>query len=81
MGLVEEERNYVIARQGAIARIRDTLAGSTSRFLIDALIFPGTSGGPVVTRPEAMTIGRTMRALGRNMRACLDWMSSEGRRG
>jgi hypothetical protein len=52
MGLVGEERNYVIARSGSIARIRDMLAGSGYSFLIDANVFPGNSGGPVVLKPD-----------------------------
>ncbi len=52
LGLVGEHRNYVVVRQGAIARIRDALAGATKEFLVDATVFPGNSGGPVVSRPE-----------------------------
>ena len=53
MGLVGTQRNYVIARQGIIARIRDSLASNVPiPFLIDAFVFPGNSGGPVITRPE-----------------------------
>jgi S1-C subfamily serine protease len=42
-------RNYVIARRGSIARIDDTLNASSQTFLIDAFVFPGNSGGPVVS--------------------------------
>jgi len=59
MGLVGEERNYVVCRSGSIARIRDTLAGLGGGFLIDASVFPGSSGGPVVLKPEADSIGGT----------------------
>ncbi len=59
LGLVSDDRNYVIARHGIIARIRDTLAGASKNFLIDAVIFPGNSGGPVVTRPEVAAIQGT----------------------
>jgi hypothetical protein len=59
MGLVGGQRNFVITRQGVIARIRDYLAMSTDRFLIDALIFPGNSGGPVVSTVEASSIEGT----------------------
>jgi hypothetical protein len=52
LGLVGEHRNYAVVRQGAIARIRDTIAGTTQEFLVDATVFPGNSGGPVVSRPE-----------------------------
>jgi S1-C subfamily serine protease len=61
MGLVGGERNFVIARQGSIARIRDCLAGSTNRFLIDALVFPGNSGGPVVSRPDMTYVKGTKK--------------------
>lgn len=59
MGLIGGERNFVVLRDGVIARIRDWLAGASAEFLIDALIFPGNSGGPVVTRPEFTAIAGT----------------------
>jgi S1-C subfamily serine protease len=43
------QRNYVIARRGSIARISDLLDSTAASFLIDASIFPGNSGGPVVS--------------------------------
>ncbi len=46
MGISDKiDRNYVIARRGSIAKIDDVARGT---FLIDALVFPGNSGGPVV---------------------------------
>lgn len=59
LGLVGRGRNFVIVREGSIARIRDTLAGSNKEFLVDAFVFPGNSGGPVVTRPELTSIQGT----------------------
>ena len=59
MRLVGGERNYPIVRQGVVARIRDFLGGNSSEFLIDAFVFPGNSGGPVVLRPESITIEGT----------------------
>ncbi len=59
MGLIGGERNYVIVRQGTIARIRDSLAGTSKDLLVDTSIFPGNSGGPVVTRPEIASIEGT----------------------
>lgn len=41
MGLIGEKRDFVIVRQGAIARIRDALIGNSKEFLIDTSIFPG----------------------------------------
>jgi len=59
MGLVGGERNFVVVRHGVIARVRDALAGSAKEFLVDTLVFPGNSGGPVVTRPELSAIQGT----------------------
>jgi hypothetical protein len=60
LGLVEKgERNFVIVRGGTIARISDCLAGQRESFLVDALIFPGNSGGPVVSRPEISAVQAT----------------------
>jgi hypothetical protein len=54
MGLVGAEQDYVIVREGSIARIRDTLdfPSAVKTFLLDSFIFPGNSGSPVVLRPE-----------------------------
>ncbi len=54
MGLVGKQRNAVIVRSGTIARIRDTLVKADSTFLVDAFVFPGNSGGPVVSKPDAL---------------------------
>jgi hypothetical protein len=54
MSLVGTVQDYVIVRQGAIARIRDSLESppTAKTFLIDSFEFPGNSGSPVVLRPE-----------------------------
>ncbi|MCW3996945.1 MAG: serine protease, partial [Candidatus Bathyarchaeota archaeon] len=59
MGLIGKNRNTVIARSGTIARIRDTLAKNNKEFLIDAFVFPGNSGGPVISKPELFAIEGT----------------------
>lgn len=56
MGIMDAERQYVIARSGIIARLRDTFEKVNKEFLIDALIFPGNSGGPVIYKPEIIHI-------------------------
>jgi hypothetical protein len=61
MGIVGGEKNVVIVRSGSVARIRDCLTKVNPRYLIDSFVFPGNSGGPVVLRPEAMTIPGTGR--------------------
>jgi hypothetical protein len=59
MGWVEQERQYVICRGGCIARIRDFIDGKTYNFLIDAPVFPGNSGGPVIICPSVIAIQGT----------------------
>lgn len=56
LGIAGEDRNYVIVRKGSIARIRNWLDEKENDFLIDASIFPGNSGGPVLTIPENVHI-------------------------
>lgn len=59
MGIVDGVTMHAIARNGIVARIRDTLNGSQKCFLVDANVFPGNSGGPVVNRPELTSIQDT----------------------
>lgn len=59
MNLAGVQRNYVIVRQGCIARISDMLDGASPSYLVDAFVFPGNSGSPVVLRPEAVSITGT----------------------
>lgn len=59
MGIVGETRSAVIARSGTIARLRDTLTGENPEYFIDAFIFPGNSGGPVIVKPEISSIAGT----------------------
>ena len=59
MGMVESSRQYAICRSGCIARIRDNLDGISKEFLVDAFVFPGNSGGPVVLQPSAIAIEGT----------------------
>jgi len=56
MELIGGERNYVLVRSGTIARIRDALSKASNEFLLDAFIFPGNSGGPVISKPESLSI-------------------------
>jgi S1-C subfamily serine protease len=59
LGLSGEKRNYAIARGGNIARIREMIEGRSSTFLIDAAVYPGNSGGPVVLRPDPIALEGT----------------------
>lgn len=59
MGIVDSQKMNAIARVGAISRIRDVLAGNQTAYIVDANIFPGNSGGPVVNKPEHISIQDT----------------------
>lgn len=59
MGNVGNTRQYVILRGGVVARIKDMLEGFSSDFIIDAPVFPGNSGGPVIIKPELTRIEGT----------------------
>ena len=63
MRLVGKERNYAIVREGSIARIQDALAETEKEFIIDSFIFPGNSGGPVINKPELLSIEGTKKAI------------------
>lgn len=63
MGLVGQHRNAVIVRGGTLARVRDLLARTSPVFLVDAFVFPGNSGGPVILKPEAIAIEGTQPQL------------------
>ena len=51
------ERKYVIVRSGIIARIKNFLEGHSDDFLVDSNIFPGNSGGPIISKPEMDPFG------------------------
>jgi S1-C subfamily serine protease len=59
MGLAGSQRNYVIVRQGVIARISEMIESASTTFMLDAFVFPGNSGGPVVLKPEIVSIEGT----------------------
>jgi len=59
MGLAGILRNNPIARHGIIARIDKEIIDQQKVFLIDALVFPGNSGGPIVSKPTSMGLGGT----------------------
>jgi Trypsin-like peptidase domain len=59
MNMAGEQRNYVILRQGCIARISEMLDDASTSFLVDAPVYPGNSGGPVILKPELFAIQET----------------------
>jgi S1-C subfamily serine protease len=56
MNLAGVQRNYVIVREGIIARISEMLNDKSTTFLLDSFIFPGNSGSPVIIKPEFTAI-------------------------
>jgi len=59
MGIVAEDRQHVFVRNGTIARIHDLYEKRSKDFVVDALVFPGNSGGPVISKPEIVGIEGT----------------------
>ncbi len=60
MNLVETIKSP-ICRLGCISRIQDAFMRKheTPKFLVDAQTFPGNSGGPIISRPEIVSITGT----------------------
>jgi S1-C subfamily serine protease len=56
MGIAGKLQNYVIARGGVIARADEEIIKGECCFLVDASIFPGNSGGPILLKPELVSI-------------------------
>jgi hypothetical protein len=59
MGISGKEKNYVIVRGGVISRFDPEIIKNDFQFLIDATVFPGNSGGPVIIRPELASLKGT----------------------
>lgn len=59
MGILSADRQHVFVRGGVISRITDLYEGKSKDFVIDAFVFPGNSGGPVISKPEMMQISGT----------------------
>lgn len=60
MGIVAEDRQYVFVRSGSIARIKDLYDLRSKDYVVDAFVFPGNSGGPVISKPEIASIKGTV---------------------
>jgi trypsin-like peptidase len=63
MNLAGAQRNYVIVREGVIARMSEMLEGASTSFMVDSFVFPGNSGGPVILKPEMSAIQGTKSQL------------------
>lgn len=59
VGLVSKDRQHVVVRSGIISRVRDLYENRSTDFTVDAFVFPGNSGGPVITKPEVISIQGT----------------------
>ena len=61
MNLVDNSVKAPICRLGCISRVEDTFENpqKATKFLVDAQTFPGNSGGPIVSRPEHISIDGT----------------------
>lgn len=59
MGIAGINKNYTIIRSGIIARLDDEIINSNFQFLIDAWVFPGSSGSPVILKPSLSSIKGT----------------------
>lgn len=59
MNLAGVQRNYVIVREGIIARISELLDHASWTFMLDCFVFPGNSGSPVILKPEIAAIQGT----------------------
>lgn len=57
-GIRGESKNRVIVRHGIISRV-DEETIKENYFYIDAPAFPGNSGGPVISKPELISISGT----------------------
>ena len=67
MNLVGASRHHAICRRGCIARIRDLFEGLSTEYLVDAMVFPGNSGGPVLSEPTHSSIEGTQRVSHSNL--------------
>lgn len=58
-----------ICRLGCIARVADAFVTpqKTEAYLVDAQTFPGNSGGPIVSRPEHISIDGTPKNTSSNL--------------
>lgn len=55
MSISGKSRNFVIVRQGIIARVDEEVL-EDGFYYIDASAFPGNSGGPVIVKPELVSL-------------------------
>ncbi len=61
MNLVGNDVKAPLCRLGCISRVADAFVNpqAAETFLVDAQSFPGNSGGPIISRPECISINGT----------------------
>lgn len=69
MNLVDNSVKAPLCRLGCISRVADAFVNpqSAATFLVDAQTFPGNSGGPIVSRPELISIDGTPKNTSANL--------------
>ena len=69
MNLVDSIVKAPICRLGCISRIEDAFESpqNAANFLVDAQTFPGNSGGPIISRPEHISIDGTPHNTSANL--------------
>lgn len=69
MNLVNDSVKAPICRLGCISRVADAFVNPATAelFLVDAQVFPGNSGGPIVNRPEHISIDGTPHNTSANL--------------
>lgn len=69
MNIVNNSVKAPICRLGCISRVTDAFVNPNTAelFLIDAQTFPGNSGGPIVSRPEHLSINGTPHNTNANL--------------
>ena len=72
VGWMPGRQDYPIVRHGVLAQIQGWLNREHDTFLLDGSVFPGNSGGPVVTRPQTEAVVGTQAIP----KSCLIGMTS-----
>lgn len=69
MNLVNDSVKAPICRLGCISRVADAFVNPQTAvaYLVDAQTFPGNSGGPIVNRPEYVSIDGTPKNTSANL--------------
>lgn len=69
MNLVNDSVKAPICRLGCISRVSDAFVSPQTAvgYLVDAQTFPGNSGGPIVSRPEYISIDGTPQNTNANL--------------